>query len=120
MTDLRTLIDRPYNSKIKNFDLMVAQLSKYLNPYEIDLLVDFMDTIAGSQWDINPTPTDCASQFRIILGSERYEQVVAKWSAANQNLIVDGKKKFIHIATGQVFDGLDETDNPHDYREIYI
>ena len=117
---MKTLIDRPYNPNIKNFDLMVAQLSKYLNPYEIDLLVDFMDTIANSQWDINPTPDDCASQFRIILGSERYEEIKAKWSLANQHLIKDGRKKYIHKESGLAYDGLDETDNPHDYMEIMM
>jgi len=115
---MKSLIDRPYNPNIKNFDLMVAQLSKYLNPYEIDLLVDFMDTIANSKWDINPTPSDCASQFRIILGSERYEQVVAKWSLANQPLIKEGRTKYIHKESGMIYDGLDETDNPHDYMEV--
>ena len=115
---MKSLIDRPYNPNIKNFDLMVAQLSKYLNPYEIDLLVDFMDTIANSKWDINPTTSDCASQFRMILGSERYEQVVAKWSLANQPLIKEGRTKYIHKESGRVYDGLDETDNPHDYMEV--
>jgi hypothetical protein len=77
-----------------------------------------MDTIANSQWDINPTPGDCASQFRMILGSERYEQVVAKWSLANQSLIKEGRTKYIHKESGRVYDGLDETDNPNDYMEV--
>lgn len=117
---MKSLIDRPDTTRIKNFDLMVAQLSKYMNEYEIDLVVDFMDTISDSKWDVNPSVEDSATQLKLILGTDRYNQIKFEWAKNNQKLINDGRVKFIHIATGEVFDGLDETDNPHDYREIYI
>lgn len=116
---MKSLIDRPDTQRIKNFDMMVAQLSKYMSEYEIDRVVDFMDTIADSRWDVNPSVEDSATQLKLILGSDRYDQIKLEWSKKNQNLIQDGKVKFIHIATGQVFDGLDETDDPLDYSKIY-
>lgn len=115
---MKTWIDRSNTSNIRNFERMTAELTPYMNEYEIDQVVSFMDTISRSQYDINPSVEDSASQLRIILGSERYEQVKAQWAARNQHLVKDGRTKFVRISDGTVWDGLDAEDNPGDYRRI--
>jgi hypothetical protein len=115
---MKTLIDRPDTTLIKNFDKMVAELSKYMNEWEIDRCVDFMDSISDSRWDINPSVEESASQLKIILGSERYQQIKLEWAKDNQHLINDGRTKFIHKQTGIAYDGLDPEDNPDDYQAI--
>jgi hypothetical protein len=117
---MKAWIDRPDTTKIKNFEKMVAELSKYMNDFEIDACVDFMESISDSKWDINPSVEDCASQLRIILGSERYMMIKAKWSEANQHLMQNyGENvKYIRLSDGTVWDGLDPTDNPQDYTTV--
>lgn len=115
---MKTLIDRPNTTLIKNFDKMVAELSKYMNEWEIDRCVDFMDSIADSRWDINPTVDESASQLKLILGSERYQIIKTLWAKDNQHLVNDGRTKFIHRQTGIIYDGLDPDDNPDHYQKI--
>lgn len=117
---MKTWIDRLDTSKIRHFERMAAELTPYMNEYEIDQVVSFMDTVSRSQYDINPSVEDSASQLRIMLGSERYEQIKLQWAQKNQHLIKDGKKRYVRIADGTVWDGLDPEDNPKDYKEVYV
>ena len=118
MTHLRTLIDRHDTTKIKALDRMVAELSSHMNEVEIDRAVDLLNTLSSSKWDVNLSVNDAASQLKILLGSERYEEIKAKWAIKNQKLITDGRTKYIHRESGLVYDGLDETDNPDHYMEV--
>jgi hypothetical protein len=97
---------------------MVAELSPFMSELEIDRAVDLLNTMSSSQWDINLTTDDAAYQMKILLGSERYEIVKSRWAQKNQHLIKDGRTKFIHISTGNIFDGLDAEDNPAEYKRI--
>lgn len=117
---MKTLIDRPDTQRIRTFDRMVAELSPYLTELEVDKIVDFMNTIADSKWDVNPSVEDSATQLRLILGSDRYLQVKQQWSAKNQHLIPEGRTKYLRISDGTWWDGLDPEDNPADYKEIRI
>jgi len=114
---MQQLIDRPSIS-IPNFDRMVTELSPHMSEWEIDRIVEFMQTISASKLEVNWTVEDSAAQLRIILGSERYEQVKAQWSLKNQHLIQQGQTKWIHLASGRVYDGLDAEDDPSDYTRI--
>ena len=108
-------------SKNKNLDIMVAQLSPYLNQFEMDRILDFMYTIDNSEFEINYTVDDASSQLSIILGPERYQEIKIRWSKNNQPLVKDvGTKKYMEISTGKLYDGLDPTDNIKDYIEIYV
>jgi hypothetical protein len=115
---MKQLIDKPNNQNIRVFDRMVAELSRWMTDEEIDKCVGFLDQIAGSQWDINPTLDDSKTQLKIILGGDRYEEIKAQWSIKNQHLIKDGKTKYIHKTTKKVYDGLDPHDDPLDYTMI--
>jgi hypothetical protein len=117
---MKQWIDRPNTTKIKNFELMCAELSQFLNEFEMDQLIEFMEKISDSKWDINPSPEDCAGQIRLIIGAERYEIVKSKWALKNQHLIKEGRVKYIRLIDGAVFDGLDPEDHPNDYTKVYM
>jgi hypothetical protein len=99
---------------------MSAELTPYMNEFEVDQIVEFLEKISDSEFDINPSVEDSAAQLRIILGAQRYEMIKAQWSIHNQRLIPDGKTKYIHLATGIAYDGLDPEDNPQDYNMIVM
>lgn len=120
MTHLRTLIDRHDTTKIKALDRMVAELSSHMNEVEIDRAVDLLNTLSSSKWDVNLSVDDAASQLKILLGSDRYEEIKAKWSLANQPLIKEGRTKYIHKESGAIYDGLDPTDDPNDYTKVQM
>jgi L-arabinose isomerase len=91
-----------------------------MTEWEIDQLVEFMDKISDSRWDVNPSVEDCASQLRLILGSDRYEEIKAKWATKNQHLVKEGVTKYIHVVTGKLYDGLDSKDKPEDYKKVVM
>ena len=115
---MKTLIDRLDTTKIKALDRMVAELSPHLSELEIDRAVDLLNTMSSSKWDINLSVDDAAIQMKMLLGTERYEIVKAKWAERNQQLVKEGRVKFIRLSDKTVWDGLDETDNPADYKQI--
>jgi|TARA_R110000868_G_scaffold312928_1_gene573951 hypothetical protein len=116
----RQLIDRPDTSKIKNFDRLVVELSKYMSELEMDQAIAFMETIRDSKFDVNPSVEDSATQLKIMLGSERYRELKLLWAKDNQHLLQNlGNKKYLG-QDGIYYDGLDPTDNPNDFKEIYI
>jgi hypothetical protein len=118
--ELKQLIDRKDTTYIKNLDRMVLELGKYMTPTEIDLSVDLINTLSDSKFDINLTEDDASSQLKILLGSERYHQLKMLWNKDNQHLLKDvGVKKYLHVQTNTLWDGLDDTDNPEDYIEVY-
>ena len=121
MAEFRGLIDKPmYVGHIKNFDKMVTELSPFMRDDEIDKCIGFMFTLQDTKNDINPSPEDCKSQLKIMLGSDRFLELSQQWGVKNQKFLsVFGSLKFKHKATGEYYDGLDETDNSEDYEKVY-
>lgn len=122
---LRTIIDRPNTSQIRNLDRCVVELSKYMTELEIDRCVDLLTTMSKQNVDVNLTVDDAAAQLRILLGSERYEMLKAKWSQDNQQLIKTTpdylpKIKYVRVSDGSVWDGLDPEDRVEDYKQIIM
>ncbi len=108
-------------NNLRNFERMVVELSPYMNDYEVDKCVEFCSTVSTSKFDINPTVEDSKSQMRIILGTERYWDVVRMWNEKNQHMLKEnGVRKLKRISDGTLWDGLDPEDNPSDYVEVYI
>jgi hypothetical protein len=100
---------------------MVTELSPYMNEFEIDKIVEFMITIQHSKWDINPSVEDSKSQLKLILGSDRFDEICKQWNGKNQKwLTVFGTKKYRHKVDKTLWDGLDATDNPEDYEVTWI
>jgi hypothetical protein len=122
MSEFKGLIDKPdYVGHIKNFDKMVTELSPFMNEYEIDQCIGFMHTLKDTKNDINPSPEDCKTQLQIMFGRDRFLELTQAWGKQNQKFLsVFGTLKFKHKATGDYYDGLDETDNPQDYEKVYI
>jgi len=106
------------------FNKMTIELTPYLSEIEVDKLLDFMVTIQNSKYDINPTVTDCKSQVKLILGSDRYEQVVEAWKQNNQKVLtVFGTLKYKNKKDSTdktLYDGLDPEDDPNHYEKVYV
>jgi hypothetical protein len=107
---------------MRNLERMTVELSPFLNEWELDRVMEFNNTISLSQFDLNPSVDDCVSQFKIMLGEERYHEVVRQWNNKNQPLLKDiGKTmKFRRKTDGTLWDGLDPEDNPEDYIVTYV
>lgn len=109
------------STDIKYFERMIVELSPHMTEMEIDQCLSFLETISSSKFDLNPTIDDCKSQLRLIVGSQRYEELVWRWTDANQPLLKEvGKKKFKRLSDGTLWDGLDPEDRPEEYKIIYI
>lgn len=111
-----------FTNNMKNLERMTVELSPYLNEFELDSVMKFNQTISLSQFDTNPSVDDCVVQFRLLLGTERYEEVVRQWTQKNQPLLKDiGKTmKFKRKSDGTYWDGLDQEDKPDDYEVVYV
>ena len=122
MATFQGLIDKPfYVGHIKNFDKMVTELSPFMNEYEIDQCISFMHTLKDTKNDINPSPEDCKTQLKIMLGSDRFLELTQAWGKKNQKFLsVFGSLKYRLKSDGSYWDGLDETDNIEDYEKVYI
>lgn len=120
--EYKTLLDRPmYTGHIKNFDKMTVELSPYMNEFEIDQCISFMQTLVDTKFDINPSPTDCQTQMEIMFGKDRFLEICKCWNAKNQKwLTVFGTLKYKRKSDNSYWDGLDDTDNPDDYEKVYI
>jgi hypothetical protein len=112
------------NKKIDIMNKMVTELSLYMTEIELDRCMDFMYQIEDSKFDINPTVSDCKTQLKLILGSDRYDEIVDKWKSNNQKILsVFGTLKFkskLDPSDKTLYDGLDPTDNPQDWEKIYV
>ena len=112
------------NKKIDIMNKMVTELSIYMSETELDRCMDFMFTIENSKFDINPTVSDCKTQLKLILGSDRYDEIVDKWKSNNQKILsVFGTLKYKNkkdTTDKTLYDGLDETDDPNDYEKVYV
>jgi hypothetical protein len=112
------------NKKVDILNKMVTELSPYMHETELDRCMDFMFTIEDSKFDINPTVSDCKTQLKLILGSDRYEEIVYTWKQHNQKILsVFGTLKFknkLDPSDKTLYDGLDPTDNPEDWEKIYV
>jgi hypothetical protein len=118
---LKAIIDKPIDTtKFKVFDKMVSELGPHMNSFEVDKCVEFMYTLETSEFDINPSITDCKTQLRILIGRDRFDEIVEEWKKYNQKLVTAfGTMKFKDKKTSKVYDGLDEWDNPDDFEKIY-
>lgn len=112
------------NKKVDIMNKMVTELSLYMTDTETDRCLDFMFTIEDSKFDVNPTVTDCKTQLKLILGSDRYDEIVEQWKQNNQKILsVFGTLKFknkLDTTDKTLYDGLDPTDNPEDWEKIYV
>ena len=112
------------NKKVDIMNKMVTELSIYMNETELDRCLDFMYQIEDSKFDINPTVSDCKSQLRLILGSDRYDMIVSQWKQNNQKILsVFGTLKFknkLDTSDKTLYDGLDDTDDPEHWEKIYV
>ena len=112
------------NKKVNIMNKMVTELSIYMNDIEVERCMDFMYQIEDSKFDINPTVSDCKTQLKLILGSDRYEQIVEQWKNNNQKLLsVFGTLKYKNKKDSNdktLYDGLDPEDNPEDWEKIYV
>jgi hypothetical protein len=83
-----------------------------------------MYTIENSKFDINPTVEDCKSQIKLILGSDRFSEVIEQWNKNNQKLLsVFGVLKYKNKKDSSdktLYDGLDPEDNPDDWEKVYV
>lgn len=117
----KLLVDRPTNTNIRVFDKMCTELSPYMTELEVDAVVSFMIEIQHSKWDVNPSVEDSKTQLKLILGSDRFDEICKKWNGKNQRwLTVFGTRKYRHKTDKTLWDGLDPTDNPEDYEVTYI
>lgn len=112
------------NKKIDIMNKMVTELSIYMHETELDRCFDFMYQIENSKFDINPTVSDCKTQLKLILGSDRYDQIVDQWKQNNQKILsVFGTLKYknkLDPSDKTLYDGLDPEDKPEDYEKIYV
>jgi len=112
------------NKKVDIMNKMVTELSLYMTDIETDRCLDFMFTIEDSKFDVNPTVTDCQTQLKLILGSDRYDEIVEQWKQNNQKILsVFGTLKFknkLDTTDKTLYDGLDLEDNPDDWEKIYV
>lgn len=112
------------NKKIDIMNKMVTELSIYMHDTELDRCMDFMYEIENSKFDINPTVSDCKTQLKLILGSDRYDEIVDKWKQNNQKILsVFGTLKYKNkkdTTDKTLYDGLDPEDNPEDWEKIYV
>jgi hypothetical protein len=100
---------------------MCTELSPYMNSFEVDKIVEFMCTISGSKWDINPSIEDSKTQLQLILGKERYQEIVMSWTMKNQKLLTSfGTRKYLHKVDKTIWDGLDPEDKTEDYEQIFV
>jgi len=122
MSEYKLLIDKPdYVGHIKNMDKMVTELSPFMTDEEVDKCIGYMHTLKDTKYDINPSPEDCKTQLKIMLGSDRFLELTQQWGVKNQKFLsVFGSLKYKEKATGKYYDGLDETDNAEDYEKVYI
>ena len=112
------------NKKVDILNKMVTELSLYMHETELDRCLDFMYQIEDSKFDINPTVSDCKSQLKLILGSDRYDYIVDQWKQNNQKLLsVFGTLKYknkLDTTDKTLYDGLDPEDDPKDWEKIYV
>lgn len=112
------------NKKVDIMNKMVTELSLYMTDMELDRCMDFMFEIENSKFDINPTVSDCKTQLKLILGSDRYDEIVGQWKNNNQKLLsVFGTLKYKNkkdTTDKTLYDGLDPEDDPKDWEKIYV
>ena len=108
----------------KQFEKMYTELCPYLHEFEQNKCLDFMITIEGSKYDVNPSIEDCKTQMRLILGGDRYLEVVENWKRDNQKILsAFGTLKYknkMDSTDKTLYDGLDPEDNPEHYEKVYI
>ncbi len=109
------------NKRVNIMNKMVTELSMYMNDIELDKCMDFMYTIENSKFDVNPTVSDCKTQLKLILGSDRFSEIIEQWNKNNQKLLsVFGTLKYKGKKDGITYDGLDPEDDPNDFDKIYV
>lgn len=100
---------------------MTVELSPYMTEYEIDQCVGFMCKLCDTANDINPTASDCKTQFELMFGRDRFLEICKQWNEKNQKFLTSfGQLKYKGKTDGVLYDGLDPEDNPNDYEKVYI
>ena len=121
---MRNLLDRPFTNHIRNFDRMTVELSPYMTELELYGCIEFMVKLKDTKHDINPSVEDCKTQLQLILGRDRYEEIVWEWKKNNQKLLSSfGTLKYKNKkdpTDKTLYDGLDPTDNPEDWEKVYV
>jgi len=112
------------NKKVDIMNKMVTELSMYMTDMELDRCMDFMYTIESSKFDVNPTVNDCKTQLKLILGNERFSEIIEQWNNNNQKLLsVFGTLKYknkMDSSDKTLYDGLDPEDDPNNYEKVYV
>lgn len=120
-SELKTLLDRPILPGQQLLDKIVVELSRYLNPIELDMIIDRMALLSNSKYDVNWSVTDCATYISGIIGQDRYARAKELWVENNQKMVTAfGRKKYKHKQTKELFDGLDPEDDSNNYDIVYI
>jgi hypothetical protein len=105
----------------RNIERIVVELSPYMREDEVDKCLDFISTISTSKFDINPSVEDSVGQIKLMLGTERYWDLIHTWNDANQKLLKDqGNVKYRHKQSKVYYDGLDPEDDVNDYEIVYV
>jgi len=112
------------HKKVNIMNKMVTELSPYMTDTELDRCMDFMYQIEDSKFDINPTVSDCKSQIKLIIGSDRFSEIIEQWNNNNQKLLsVFGTLKYKSkkdTSDKTLYDGLDPEDDPNDWEKVYV
>lgn len=119
--ELKEIIDRPNLVGFNAFNKIFNELGPHLRPDEVDRIIDFMYEIENSKFDINPSIGDSITQIKMIIGSDRYSEATEEWAKANPSAMREyGTLKYQCKNTNELYDGLDDGDDPNDYIEIYV
>lgn len=119
--ELKTFIDRKDTSRIQLLDKIIAELSPFLSPFALDILITHMNLISGSKWDVNPSVTDCVELIKELIGIDVYTDAKMQWTLANQKAVTPfGIKKYRDKKTHILYDGLDPEDIESDFEIIYV
>ena len=119
--ELKTFIDRKDTSRIQLLDKIIAELSPFLSPFALDILITHMNLISGSKYDVNPSVTDCVELIKELIGIEVYTDAKMQWTLANQKAVTPfGTKKYRDKKTHILYDGLDPEDIESDFEIIYV
>lgn len=121
MKQYRQLIDRPNTTHIKALDRMILEFSKYLSELEMDICLEFLEKISESKYDVNWSESDAATQMKIMLGNDRYQELKLQWGVDNQHLLKQhGSMKYRRKNDNTYWDGLDPEDKIEDFEVVYV
>jgi len=105
----------------KIFEFILSQLGPYMMSGEVDAILDFLYELENTKYSVSFTAHQAESQMRLILGSDRYTEIVLEWSERNQKYLKQfNNKYFQHTTTKKLKKTLDELDDPTEFKDFYI